>query len=170
MSTALVRTNDVGETKVILIRDDDQVEITRLYRFDMSILTPISNLFTLTRKQNNAFLNALVSEKGREILYALKNQKTDEIISEYLEEQKRQIGTYNGQNLQQIEQSSGIRNNNTGEGKLSTFETKKPKLTTFVEEVGKERFTRIGTFGISPVTIGLTKKELFEAFVAEGLI
>jgi hypothetical protein len=171
MSTALIRTNDIGQTRLILIKDDDEVEVTRLYRFDMSLLSPVTNLFVLTRKQNNAFLNALVSARGKEILYALKNKKTDEIINEYLAEQERQIGTYDRQTSGQNEKGCGTGSNIGGQDTrsfITAVENKESKLKSFVGEVHKTPLR--GKNYISPITIGLSKKEIWEAFLLEGLI
>lgn len=147
MSAAFVRTNSLGETRLTVVSDEDKIHVTHLYNFDMSLLSPIRSsrhaILELSKKQEKEFVRALNSPEGKKILRELKDSKTDEIINQYIDIQQREIGVYD----------------------------KKPgqsKLSNFLKEMKKVPLQ--GSGYVDFVTIGLSKRQIYEALKEYGLI
>lgn len=147
MSAAFVRTNSLKETRLTIVDDDEKVHVTHLYNFDMSLLSPIRSSknapLELSKRQEKEFVRALGSPEGKKILRELKDSKTDEIINQFIDIQRKEIGIYD---------------NKPGESKLSNF--LKEMMRTPLQ----------GTGYIDFVTIGLSKRQIYEALKEHKLI
>ena len=157
MYTATVKTNKFGETNLLMVEDSGRIEVTHFHKFDMKMVPLIPNRFMLTRAQNKLFIEALKTREGRELLQKLKNEKTNIIINEFLDGEKRKIDSYHKSMSEPAQESR----------EMSTA-THRPRLTTFIEKVISEPLT--GRNFVNETTLGLSKKQIWDALISNGII
>lgn len=141
MQTASIHTFNSGKQVLTIFHTDESIPRKHFFpRFDLSDLTPIPNEFYVSYKQERQFIRALKSIEGQAILNKLKNDKSNVIINNFVENVKKDIPKKEGRS----------------------------KLIEFFDEIIKEPLQ--GTNKLRGTSIGLTKIEIYNAFVTAGLI
>lgn len=136
-------------TKVFISKNDKLVTSFTLPKYDMSTIVNSHDEYC-SQFQDDIYSEILNSKQGREILNNLKNEKTNEIINE---------------NLKLIGES--IYNpHKSDHGKSSN-------LKKFIDDIIKcplEGRSQHTNNMISFKSLGLTKKQIWQRFVFEGLV
>lgn len=144
LSVATVHTEADGKVSVNLYREHrrerKQIYKSYLKIWDMSRIN-IPRVFKLTPEQNTKFVDALYTRKGKKVLNDLKNGKADRIINDFMSQQGKLW-------------------------KLTAGEVEPPD--NFVELIKNEPL--VGKNHAPRTEVGVSKQEMWEAFVKAGLI
>lgn len=137
-----------GRVIVNTVVDDKQVKTSFVTFYDMNEIQIPKDRFELSDQQNDQFERVLNSIQGQLILNRLKNERVERIINLFLSYYKKSLGSYK------------IKENDP--------KTRKPLLTEFVDQIIKEPL--MGKNSLSPITTGVSKKRIFDAFIQNKLI
>lgn len=154
MQTALICNEPDGRTKLVLldaIKNNVQ-ETHFLEKWDMKLVNPIRTRPQLTPFQNNLLKEVMQSRQGHALLNKLKNGKGDTIINKFIKNIVDELPTT-------------FKDHTEKEQKIIKCGS---TLKNFLEAMIEEPL--IGDNGIKNVSIGLTKFQIWDAFVANGLI
>lgn len=146
MQTALIRNLPDGNIKIITEDENNKVTIAYSPKWNLKLLKPISSHFSLSPQQNELFSKAIRSRRGMKILDDLKNRKLDVIINEFLEVCQKRVFTH---------EKAGYGNHWS-------------KVRELLEQIKKE--TLDGKNGLQNYSMGLSKKQIWNAFLQKGLI
>lgn len=142
----------------ISVTSGDKLEITKftegfkkfvelIERWDMRyIQSSPRKIWSLTKKQQAQFEGALRTFRGARLQNDLLNKKTDKILNEFLELEKASIKP----------------------DKYKELQGDRQKLKEFVKQVQETPLAGINR--VKPKIVGLTKKEMWEAMVKEGIV
>lgn len=129
-----------GRLIVNVVENDTQVKTRFATFYDMKEIEIPRNFQVPVENERN-FVEALYTNQGRQLINRLKNQRVETLVNSFLSYYSKRI---------------------------NCPKTGKHLLGDFVDGIRREPLT--GRNRMSFVTIGITKKQIFEALINEGLI
>jgi hypothetical protein len=132
-----------GKTAIFLTEVNGNQSFIKLPVFDMSTLKPIENKHSLDADQERSFKEALNTREGKQLLTQLRNEKANIKVNAFFLSLDKLV-----------------------------IKEKTTKRANYFKNVFKiiieEPMNHV--VGINNLTIGLTKREIYKAFVNAGLI